>query len=351
MKVLITGGCGFIGSHLAIRLKGLGHQVWALDNLSRQGSELNAQRLMPLGVQVVQADVLNAADLSLPAMDAMILAAAEPSVSAGLQGAAGGVVDVNLKGTLVCLELARRWSSRLVFLSTSRVYSIAGLRTLEYRRSAKRFEWCGDACPGFCPNFGISEDFSTAASRSLYGATKLASEIMLSEYSRLYGLGAVINRFGLVAGPWQMARADQGVITLWVARHQLGLPLRYIGFDGQGHQVRDVLHVDDLCELVMRQLEDISHWHGHILNVGGGMQRSISLRELTELCVDTTGNRVDLDSQAVTNAVDIPIYITDNRRIESLTDWRPQRSVEQTVDDISEWIRKADPAVKRVVSG
>lgn len=81
------------------------------------------------------------------------------------------------------------------------------------------------------------------------------------------------------------------------------------------------------------------------------MQRSISLRELTELCVDTTGNRVDLDSQAVTNAVDIPIYITDNRRIESLTDWRPQRSVEQTVDDISEWIRKADPAVKRVVSG
>src|SRR5438477_348415 len=117
---------------------------------------------------------------------------------------------------------------------------------------------------------GISEEFPLSGARSLYGATKLASELFIEEYAYAYGLRAVVDRCGVLAGPWQMGKVDQGFVALWVARHLFEGRLSYIGFGGSGKQVRDVLHVDDLCDLVTRQIARLDDVGGEVFNVGGG---------------------------------------------------------------------------------
>src|SRR5690606_7583876 len=151
---------------------------------------------------------------------------------AGLDGAPSYLVQTNLGGTLNCLEWARRQGAAVVFLSTSRVYSIAPLREVGLRETETRFEIAeSQALPGVSAA-GVAEDFPTHLPRSLYGATKLASEMMVQEYAEAYGVPAVINRCGVIAGPGQFGKVDQGVFTLWVANHYFGKPLRYTGFGG-----------------------------------------------------------------------------------------------------------------------
>ena len=134
--------------------------------------------------------------------------------------------------------------------------------------------------PGFSSH-GISEEFPLHGARSFYGASKLACELLVQEYVYGYGMAAVINRCGILTGPWQMGKVDQGVVTLWVAHHcYFGRPLRYMGYGGQGKQVRDLLHVDDLFDLLLLQLRSTGAWNGQIYNVGGGNDVSASLREL-----------------------------------------------------------------------
>jgi CDP-paratose 2-epimerase len=107
----------------------------------------------------------------------------------------------------------------------------------------------------------------------MYGTTKLSAELLIEECRADAGLRAVINRCGVVAGPWQMGKVDQGVFTYWLLAHQFGYPLGYIGFDGTGRQVRDLLHVEDLVDLVDEQLADPDRWDGLIANVGGAASR------------------------------------------------------------------------------
>jgi CDP-paratose 2-epimerase len=174
--------------------------------------------------------------------------------------------------------------------------------------------------------------------RSFYGASKLASELLLQEYVYGSGMKAVINRCGILAGPWQMGKVDQGVMTLWVAHHYFGRPLRYTGFGGHGKQVRDLLHVDDLFDLLVLQLQAPAVWDGRLYNIGGGAEVSVSLHELTELCAATSGRRVAMRSLPETNSVDLRIYITDYRKATAELGWRPRRSAKQIVADIHHWI-------------
>src|SRR5205807_2808766 len=128
---------------------------------------------------------------------------------------------------------------------------------------------------------GISERFPLAGARTLYGSTKLAAELLIEEYRAAYGLRAVIDRCGVVAGPWQMGKVDQGVFTFWLLAHHFKRPLAYIGFGGHGKQVRDLLHVQDLLELLDEQLSAPEKWDGVTANVGGGRPCSLSLLETT----------------------------------------------------------------------
>ena len=244
MKVLITGGAGFVGSSLALSFRQLhpGAEVVALDNLKRRGSELNLPVLREAGIQFVHGDIRNPADLQelQGEFDIFLECSAEPSVLAGLDGAPNYLLQTNLTGTLNCLEFARTRAGCFVFLSTSRVYSILPLREARLTETESRFELDGgQVLPGVSIH-GIAEEFPTHLPRSLYGASKLASELMIQEYVHAYGMRAIINRCGVIAGPGQFGKVDQGVFTLWVANHVFGKPLKYTGFGGQGKQVRDL---------------------------------------------------------------------------------------------------------------
>jgi len=159
----------------------------------------------------------------------------------------------------------------------------------------------------------------------------------------------MINRCGILTGPWQMGKVDQGVVTLWVARHALGKPLRYTGYGGSGRQVRDMLHVEDLFELLVRQMEQPSCWDGRVYNVGGGREVSASLAELTEVCREATGRSVPIAADPTTSPVDLRIYLTDARRVQADFAWRPQRTVKAIVDDIFHWVRAHEEPLRAIL--
>ncbi|HEY2715556.1 MAG TPA: NAD-dependent epimerase/dehydratase family protein [Solirubrobacterales bacterium] len=340
-RLLITGGAGFVGSNLAVSLAAR-HPEWevvALDNLYRRGSELNLPRLAEAGVEFVEGDVREPESLArVGELTALIECSAEPSVMSGVDGDTGYLVHTNLTGAYNCLELARRDGAFVVFLSTSRVYPVEPQVELKLEEAETRFELAAaQDIPGVSPA-GISEQFPLEGARTLYGATKLAAELLIEEYRASLGVPAVIDRCGVIAGPWQMGKVDQGVFTHWMLAHHFGNPLSYIGFGGEGKQVRDLLHVEDLVDLVERQLLDPGAWDGRTVNVGGGREISLSLRETTAICRELTGNEVPIAPVAETRQGDVPIYLSDCERIFNLDEWRPRRSAEQVLRDIHEWI-------------
>jgi CDP-paratose 2-epimerase len=348
--VLVTGGAGFVGSSLAIFLKdGFPNcQVTAFDNLRRRGSEVNISRLRERGVHFAHGDVRSFDDLAGAAeeVDLIIDCSAEPSVLAGSNGDVRYVVDTNLGGTVNCLELARQRRADFLFLSTSRVYPIALLNEIEVREGQTRFEISSvQNLPGITQT-GISEDFPLTGRRSLYGATKLCSELLIQEYAEQFGVKCVVNRCGVITGPWQMGKVDQGVIALWVARHYLGHPLSYNGFGGQGKQVRDLLHIDDLLRLVAIQLENFSKFTDNVFNVGGGLGCSLSLQETTTLCQEITGRTVPIQSVPDSHNADIKLYVTDNARVTTATGWSPQHTPASTLASIHEWLQENDRLVR-----
>jgi len=340
-KVLITGGAGFVGSNLAVSLA-TRHPDWellAFDNLYRRGSELNLPRLAEAGVEFVKGDVREPADLgAIGTIDAMIECSAEPSVMSGVDGDTGYLVHTNLTGAYNCLELARRDGAFFVFLSTSRVYPVEPQVHLRLDEAETRFELAAEQDVRGVSPAGISEDFPLEGARTLYGATKLAAELLVEEYRAALGVPAVIDRFGVIAGPWQMGKVDQGVFTHWMLAHHFRNPLSYIGFGGHGKQVRDLLHVEDLVDLVEEQLLDSDHWDGQTVNAGGGRECSLSLLETTAICRELTGNEVPITPVPETRQGDVPIYLSDCARLFGLGRWRPQRGAEQVLADIHEWI-------------
>jgi CDP-paratose 2-epimerase len=349
MRILVTGGAGFIGANVSIALaeKQRGWELTAFDNLKRRGSELNLPRLRDAGVSFVHGDVRVRADvLGLESFDAIVECSAEPSALAGLEDGGDYVVNTNLLGAHHCLELARRHGAYVVFLSTSRVYPVAALNDVEYIENETRFELERAQGLAGVSEAGISEKFPLAGSRTLYGASKLAAELLIAEYEASFGVRAVVNRCGVIAGPWQMGKVDQGVFTYWTLSHRLGRRLQYIGYGGSGKQVRDLLHIDDLVELIERQLLDPDHWGGFTGNVGGGRECSLSLVETTEICRTLTGNEVPIEEVHEPRPGDVPIYISDCDLLYRQTDWRPRRRPAEILEDINGWISEHEAAVK-----
>jgi CDP-paratose 2-epimerase len=342
MRVVITGGAGFVGSCLALsfRTEHPTAEIHAFDNLKRRGSEMNLERFRRHDIRFLHGDVRQPDDLAAlpPTFDVLIDASAEPSVLAGLDGSPSYVLGTNLTGTINCLELARARAKALVFLSTSRVYSIAPLRELGLDEQPTRLALSAkQTSPGVGPA-GISEAFPVHLPRSLYGATKLASELLVQEYAATYGLAAVINRCGVIAGPGQFGKVDQGVFTLWVANHVFGKPLRYTGFGGTGKQVRDLLHPDDLFRAIGLQLGAIDRLAGETFNLGGGPGGSTSLCELTALCQKASGRSVPIAREPDSAKVDIPYYVSDFTKAERAFGWRPRKNVEDIVTAIHGWL-------------
>jgi len=349
--VLITGGAGFVGSTLAIALKQCfpDVRIIVLDNLHRRGSELNLARLARAGVLFVHGDIRSREDVLALAPEAprlLIECSAEPSAQAGYGESPAYVIQTNLVGCFHCLELARYTKADVIFISTSRVYPFEALNNLPYIEEETRFTLAAEQTTAGTSAAGINEAFPLAGARSLYGMTKLAAELMVEEYADAYDLRFIINRCGLLTGPWQMAKSDQGVMALWMAAHYFRRGLSYIGFQGTGKQVRDVLHIDDFCDLLVDQIQHFALYSGRCYNVGGGLSNSLSLQETTRLCAEITGNTIPLASSATTRPADVRLYISDHQLLSSINGWRPRRDTRATLTDIFYWLRAEETQVR-----
>jgi len=340
MRILITGACGFVGRVVAqgVRDQRPDWEIVGLDNLVRAGSETNRTSLRHLGVRVVHGDIRQASDLeTLPRCDWILDAAANPSVLAGVDGRTSSrqLIEHNLIGTINLLELARAWKSGVLILSTSRVYSIPGLAAIPVEAQGERFAPCaGATVPGLSPA-GVMEGFSTAAPISLYGATKLASETLALEYGETFNLPVRINRCGVLAGAGQFGRIDQGIFSYWIHSWARRRPLKYIGFDGMGRQVRDCLHARDLLPILLAQMERPLDAAPRVVNVSGGMSRSASLRELSVWCERRLGSHT-VFSEPVRRSFDVPWLVLDASAAGRHWDWKPLTSLEQTWSEIAE---------------
>jgi CDP-paratose 2-epimerase len=246
-------------------------------------------------------------------------------------------LQTNLMGTLNCLELARRDSSQFIFLSTSRVYPIKTINSVHFIESETRFELSDQVISG-ASKLGYSESFPLDGVRSLYGATKLASELIFQEYIEYYQIRGVINRCGVLTGAWQMGKVDQGVIVYWMANHIFQKPLSYYGYGGTGKQVRDILHVSDLYELIKLQLNNMDKCNGQIYNIGGGREVSISLLELTSLCFELSKIKIPIQSIPEDRISDIRIYLSDISKVSKELGWKPKQTTYEILLEIYKWI-------------
>jgi CDP-paratose 2-epimerase len=353
MKCLVTGGAGFVGSNLAIEFKKNRKdvEIVAFDNLKRRGSELNIPRLKANGIEFIHGDIRNKEDFeALGKSDVVIECSAEPSVMAGVDSSPEYLLNTNLLGTVNCLEYVRKCGADIIFLSSSRVYPIRTINNLKFVEKPTRFELSDEQDVTGVSSKGLTEDFTLQGTRTLYGATKLASELLLQEYIETYGIRGVINRCGVLTGSWQMGKVDQGVVVLWVAKHLFNKSLSYIGYGGKGKQVRDILHVKDLYRLLEIQINDMDSHNSEIYNVGGGLERTVSLLELTRICQEYTGHKIPIESVNEDRRGDIRIYITDNSKITERTGWKPQISVDQIIQEISSWIEKNSEQLRPILA-
>jgi len=351
-NILITGGSGFIGSSIctAITQRHPDWNITALDNLKRRGSELNISRLVACGVKFIHGDIRNKEDLEINEFepDLIIECSAEPSVMQSYTNPYY-VLNTNLMGSINCLELASKYKSDFIFLSTSRVYPINKLNSIKYKESKTRFELSMDNdIPGISIN-GISEDFPLYDFRSLYGTSKLATELIIEEYRNIFGLRTIINRCGVISGPWQMGKSDQGVFALWMLSHYFKKPLQYIGYGGEGKQVRDVLHIDDFVNLIEVQINKIDEYDGEVYNVGGGHTNTLSLSETTEICRDITGNTIPIETVIENRQGDIPIYISDISKVKEHTGWKPKKRAREVLYDIYKWIYGYESQIRDIL--
>jgi CDP-paratose 2-epimerase len=142
----------------------------------------------------------------------------------------------------------------------------------------------------------------------------------------------------VISGPWQMGKVEQGFFVVWLARHLYGGALSYMGFGGEGLQVRDILHVDDLYDLLVQQLLGLKDDVGGMFNVGGGLANSVSLRELTDKCRKLSGRSVEIGRIAETRDADIPFYVSDYEAVTRAIGWKPKRALAQTVEEVARWL-------------
>lgn len=344
-KILISGICGFVGATIARQLlesQAPGRlKIYGFDNYWRAGSWTNIPELRKLGVELVHADIRNPTDLEVfPECDWIVDAAANASVLAGTSQASPSraLVETNLGGTVNLLELSRRWRAGLILLSTSRVYSLPELCRIPLAIEREAFAWDSRVeGPAGVSRQGVAESFSTASPVSLYGATKVASELLALEYGAAFEFPVWINRCGVLAGAGQFARADQGIFAFWLHSWQAGRPLRYIGFGGQGHQVRDCLHPRDLARLIERQIE-AGRGGGQpaMVNVSGGLESARSLRQLSLWCAARWGDR-QVSAVDVSRQFDVPWLILDSSVAQRSWDWQPEYDTERILEEIAQF--------------
>ena len=336
--VLITGGAGFIGSNLAERLLSEPDtKVRIFDNLSRVGVMHNVKWLRSLPgnrrLEVVKGDVrdMRAVQQAVADVSEIYHFAAQVAVTTSIADPATDF-DINATGTFHVLEAARRSRKEpfILYTSTNKVYGALKRLSVEvegthYRASVHGFRGVDEKEP---------LDF-----HSPYGCSKGTADQYVHDYARIYGLPTVVFRMSCIAGPRQFGNEDQG----WVAHFLYSaLKARPINIYGDGCQVRDILHVHDLLDAMMVARRDIDHTRGQVFNLGGGMERAVSVIEMLRTIERKTAKPLRLCHSRVRPG-DQPLYIANTSKLEQYTGWRAHRSIAQVLDAIYQfWLRNHD---------
>jgi CDP-paratose 2-epimerase len=330
-SVVVFGGAGFIGSNWTERLlRTTGARVHVFDNLSRSGSRHNLEHLREVAeevagaggrLQVTVGDVRDAALVCSVLRDANEIYhfAAQVAVTTSLDNPRLDF-EVNLGGTFNVLEGARQHGKNpfLLFTSTNKVYGNLSIGETVGPRGAGS-KGCDER---------RALDF-----HSPYGCSKGAADQYVRDYARIYGLRSVVFRMSCIAGPRQAGSADQGWVAHFLYSALEGRPLTIYG---DGRQVRDVLHVDDLLRAFEAAYARRRVTSGQIYNIGGGTGNAVSLHELMERVEQLTGERLDHDF-AEARAGDQVIYISDHSKFSRHTGWQPKADVDEVLSSIHEW--------------
>ena len=337
-KILITGGCGFIGTNLCIYLKKKHYLVYSLDNLSRKGSIYNSKLLNKLKIKNFNFDISNFKKIdSLPKFDIIIDCCAEAAVEVSRKDI-DRVINTNLIGTINILKKAKKDNSKIIFLSSSRVNSIRTISKMFLNHDFKNQIKIKET---------INENFDTSSPKSIYGLTKHASEMFIEEFSFAFNLKYIINRLGVVSGPLQFGKQDQGFVSFWIWRHMIKKKLKYIGFGGFGNQVRDVLHIKDLCEIVEIQIKKFNVIYNKLFTIGGSSKNSISLKKLTLICQKITNNKIKFSKVKKTSIYDLPYHVSSNKAVSRAYNWKPKKDIYSVINDTHNWLVSKKKIIKK----
>ncbi len=329
--VLVTGGAGFIGSNLVAHYLSKGCRVRIFDNLSRAGTDKNLRWLQSLDssrLETVVGDVRDFAELKRAASDAGVIfhLASQVGVTNSLSDPRHDF-EVNALGTLNLLESARESRRRpaVVFASTNKVYGGMDRAGVELSETGYRFSHLPQ---------GVSEDWPLDF-HSPYGCSKGAADQYVRDYARTYGLPTVVFRQSCIYGPHQLGNEDQGWVTHFAVSALFGSPLTIFG---DGHQVRDILHVDDLVAAYELAVERIEAAGGRLYNIGGGPQNAISLRWLVAYLNQQLGSPIPLGFSDWRPG-DQKVYVSDIRRAGAELGWAPTVSARKGIERQLLWLR------------
>ena len=328
MKILVTGGCGFVGANICLNLKKK-HTVFSLDNLSRKSSLVNFKKIKNNKIKNYKFDIFDSKKLDkLPRFDLIIDCCAEAAVEVSRTDI-NKVFNTNLVGTFNLLKKIKKDKSKIIFISSSRVNSIETIKKIIKDKLIKNKIKIKNK---------INENFDNLKPKSFYGFTKFASELMIEEFAYAFDLKYLINRCGVISGPMQFGKQDQGFVSLWVWHHYLKKNLSYIGYGGNGNQVRDVLHIDDLIRLINIQIKSFNKIYNRKFCVGGSNKSYTSLKDLTKTCEKVTGNKIKFKKIKKTSIYDIPYFITDNSYVKKTYKWTPKKNILDIVKDTYKWL-------------
>jgi len=330
-KILITGGCGFIGANYTDRLLARGERVVVFDNLSRRGSEKNAEWLREkygARFELIRADIRDAraiADAAREA-DAIFHFAAQVAVTTSVADPRTDF-EINALGTFNALEAARLSGHNPIFLfaSTNKVYG--GMDDVIVVEKPTRYAY-RDLIGGVSEQQPL--DF-----HSPYGCSKGAADQYVRDYHRIYGVRTVVFRQSAIYGYRQFGVEDQGWLAWFIIAAVLGKPITIYG---DGKQVRDMLFIDDLMDAYDAALARIDHIAGHVYNIGGGPNNTISVwAEFGPLLEKLLGRKIPVQYDAWRPG-DQRVCVYDISKAKQELGWEPRIGVPEGVERLYRWV-------------
>ncbi len=339
MKILVTGGAGFIGSHVAEKYAQKGHEVRVFDNLSRANllkqdnidHTYNWNYLAQYeNIQRIKGDVVNreAVEKAAEGVDVIFHAAAQTAVTTSVVNPQEDFTT-NVIGVFNVLETARCSAKKptLVFCSTNKVYG-DNVNSVEIREQETRY------CFTEAFQAGIPETFSIDhCEHTPYGCSKLTGDLYMQDYAHLYGLKSGVFRMSCIYGTRQMGVEDQGWVAWFTIAAIQGKPITIYG---DGKQVRDVLYIDDLIEAYDAFIRsDLQH---SVYNTGGGSQYTLSLLELLAMLEEFTGKKCQIGFSDWRPS-DQKVYISNTGKLKQELNWSPQVSPEEGVKRLVQWVK------------